>query len=68
VLAIPALPRGLREKGVLVFHKYGDRYFLREIWSAGQANGAMLGVTKAERELLQAAVPERVHVAVAAFR
>jgi hypothetical protein len=35
----------------LVFHRYGERYFLRQIWSAGYAQGRELRASKAELEL-----------------
>lgn len=68
VLVIPATAGTARATGALVFHKYGRTYFLREVWKGGLETGAQIRVSKAEREFLQAAVPERVHVAVAAFR
>jgi hypothetical protein len=68
VLVIPAHAAEPRAAGILVFHKYGRRYFLREVWKGGLETGAQIPVSRTERELLQAAVPERVHVAVARFR
>jgi hypothetical protein len=68
VLVIPANAGKSRAKGALVFHKYGRSYFLREVWTGGGDQGARIRESKAEREYLRAAVPERVHVAVAAFR
>jgi hypothetical protein len=67
IQVIPAQPKIAREKAMLVFHKYGERYFLREVWRAGTANGAQIRKTRTERELLQAAVPERVNVFVVAY-
>jgi hypothetical protein len=67
IQAVPAKPKAAREKGLLVFHKYGERYFLREVWKPGMANGAQIRKSRAERELMQAAVPERVNVWVAAY-
>jgi hypothetical protein len=34
-----------------VFRKYGDRYFLAQIWSAGERDGNELPVTSSERTL-----------------
>jgi hypothetical protein len=34
----------------LVFNKYGNRYFLREIWIAGEDSGAQLPRSRTERE------------------
>ena len=35
----------------LVFHKYGDRYFLAQVWSAGSAQGRQLMKSNAEKEM-----------------
>ena len=32
----------------LVFHKYGERYFLAEVWRAGESTGRRLVTSKAE--------------------
>ena len=37
--------------GRLVFNKYGDTYFLSEVWSSGYAQGSALYKSKTEREL-----------------
>jgi hypothetical protein len=36
---------------VFVFHKYGNHYFLRQVWSPGQSEGYELPASKVEREL-----------------
>jgi len=36
---------------VLVFHRYGDRYFLSQIWVQGEEWGRELPMTKPEKEL-----------------
>jgi hypothetical protein len=35
----------------LVFHRYGDRYFLYQIWVAGENRGRELPTTRVENEL-----------------
>lgn len=35
----------------LVFHRYGDQYFLRQIWVQGEIRGRELPETRMEREL-----------------
>ena len=35
----------------LVFHRYGDSYFLSQVWGAGNAHGRELLRSRAEREL-----------------
>jgi len=48
----------------LVFHRYGDQYFLSEIWSTGNSVGRQIPQTKQERALAQQlANPDRVIVA-----
>ena len=37
----------------LGFHRYGDRYFLAQVWTAGDSNGRELGQSRAERELIK---------------
>lgn len=40
-----------QEKGRLVFHKYGDQYFLSQIWITGESGGRELRMAHKEREL-----------------
>jgi hypothetical protein len=40
-----------RTEGRLVFHKYGDTYFLSEVWLPGSRTGSGLYKSKTEREL-----------------
>jgi hypothetical protein len=35
----------------LIFHKYGDRYFLSQVWSAGSSAGRQLMKSRAEKEV-----------------
>jgi hypothetical protein len=37
--------------GRLIFQRYGDRYFLRQIWMPGSNSGRELPTTKLEKEL-----------------
>lgn len=45
--------RQAAEKSKLVFHKYGDRYFLSQIWVAGNASGHQLPKSPRENEIAQ---------------
>jgi hypothetical protein len=36
--------------GRLVFHRYGETYFLSEVWTAGNSTGRVLFPSKAEKE------------------
>jgi len=40
-----------QERAKLVFKRYGDRYFLSQIWYPGTNEGRELAVSKIEREL-----------------
>ncbi len=42
-------------EGKLVFHRYGNRYFLRQIWTVGTDTGRELMPSKAEKELAHSA-------------
>ena len=44
-----------RDKSILIFHRYGDEYFLAEIWPVGSETGRELPKTRAERELARKA-------------
>jgi hypothetical protein len=68
ILTIPMTPKKERATGALLFYKYGDRYFLREMWAPGYSAGAQVPKGKIERELFVSALPERVHVAVVAAK
>ena len=50
-----------QEKTRLVFHKYGDQYFLSQIWTPGGQGGRQLPVSQRERELARnASVPQLI--------
>lgn len=56
----------------LIFHKYGDRYFLSEIWIAGNDTGGQFPKSRAERELNRemarnSSQPEPTIVAIGQF-
>jgi hypothetical protein len=36
----------------LIFHRYGDQYFLAQVWVAGENSGRELPRTRAEKELM----------------
>jgi hypothetical protein len=44
---------GRRGIAKLVFHRYGDRYFLAEVWDTDRSIGSQLSKTVQERELAQ---------------
>jgi len=42
------------DHGSLVFDRYGDKYFLRQIWTAGETGGLECPKSRAEKESLEA--------------
>ena len=38
-----------KNESTLVFHKYGDQYFLEQIWTSGEQEGTQLPESRAER-------------------
>ena len=50
-LSSPVVQNGPISKGKLVFRKYGDEYFLAEVWSVGLPNGRRLAKSGRERAL-----------------
>ncbi len=54
-LTIPTVRVNALSKGSLVFHRYGDEYFLSEVWPAGGLTGRELPQSRAERELVRKA-------------
>jgi hypothetical protein len=49
--SIPIVTFKTKSRGELVFHRYGDQYFLSEVWPAGGGTGRAFLKTHAEREL-----------------
>jgi hypothetical protein len=47
----PVHVRSMTRKDVLVFHRYGDSYFLSEVVTAGEDTGRELAPSHAERQL-----------------
>jgi hypothetical protein len=43
-----------RSQARLVFHRYGEQYFLSQVWNAGSLAGRELPASKAEREVMKA--------------
>ena len=54
-LTIPVITVNAMKDSSLVFHRYGDEYFLSEIWPAGGVTGRELPKSRAERELARKA-------------
>src|SRR5262249_22490324 len=57
-----------REKAGLIFNRYGDQYFLTEVWTVGDLTGRQLIPSRGEREQslgMNEAVPEVIAIAAA---
>ncbi|HEU4837246.1 MAG TPA: hypothetical protein VFS90_22635 [Pyrinomonadaceae bacterium] len=50
-LTIPISTLNPMQDGTLIFHRYGEEYFLSEIWPAGGSTGRVLPKSRVEREL-----------------
>jgi hypothetical protein len=51
VLVNAAETRKAEDKGTMVFHRYGDAYFLGQIWETGATFGAECAESQAEKEI-----------------
>ena len=53
------------KQGKLVFHRYGQRYFLSEVWNGGERTGRQLRKSGAERAIERqlAAIPSKSELA-----
>jgi hypothetical protein len=40
-----------RNRSILVFHRYGDQYYLAQVWPGGASIGRELPVSRSERDL-----------------
>jgi hypothetical protein len=49
--SIPIISFNPKNRGELIFHKYGEQYFLSEVWPAGASTGRAFPKTNAERNL-----------------
>ena len=50
-LTFAAASISAKNETALVFHRYGDKYFLSQIWTAGDAAGLQLPTSSAERAI-----------------
>ena len=50
---IPVITLDAKDRGALVFHRYGDQYFLFQVWPAGATTGRALYKSRSEREILR---------------
>lgn len=55
VSALPAETRKPQTQSKLIFHRYGNRYFLSQVWVAGHSQGRQLHESAKEKEQALAA-------------
>jgi len=58
--SIPIVTFKSKKHGELIFHRYGDQYFLSEVWPSGGGTGRAFLKTHAERELARSARDNRL--------
>ena len=59
-LTIPVNSLYPTRNGSLIFHRYGDEYFLAEVWPKGGSIGRALPKSRAERELARKAQDNQI--------
>jgi hypothetical protein len=59
---MPVRASETQEKAKLIFHKYGDQYFLSQIWTPGGNSGRELLMPRLERELAKNAIERQTIV------
>ena len=59
---MPVRASETQEDAKLIFHKYGDQYFLSQIWSRGENSGRELLMPRLERELAKNAIERQTVV------
>lgn len=52
VMMHDAITRHAPSQGKVVFHRYGDKYFLSQIWTAGNPDGLESAKSRAEKEAI----------------
>jgi hypothetical protein len=65
VMTLPASVNAPQTQTKLIFHRYGNHYFLAQVWTAGSARGRELPKSAKEKEQALAArneTPDRVTI------
>jgi hypothetical protein len=52
-ITIPVGTLTARDQSVLIFNRYGDEYFLAQVWAAGSTTGRAFAKSRRERQLQQ---------------
>lgn len=66
VVTSPASVNAPQEKSKLIFRRYGNRYFLAQVWSEGSSRGRQLRESAQEKEQLLARNEKPDQVTIAA--
>lgn len=61
-ITMPVRASETQEKSKLIFHKYGEQYFLSQIWTSGSDSGRELRMPRLERELAKKAIERQTIV------
>jgi hypothetical protein len=56
-LNVHVVEKAVRQEPKLVFHRYGDSYFLAEVWNGRGSVGKQLFTSKREREMASGKIP-----------
>lgn len=56
------------ENSRLVFHRYGNQYFLSQIWMAGETSGHQFPISRREAELAKNQTPSENVIVLASLR
>ena len=59
---MPVRSSETQEEAKLIFHRYGDQYFLSQIWTPGSKSGRELMMPRLERELAKNPIERRTIV------
>jgi len=62
VKGLPISPSASTERSKLVFNRYGDQYFLTEVWPPGSESGRQVPPCNQERDLARQIIPEHASV------
>jgi hypothetical protein len=54
VMTHDAIRSHVAAHGTMVFNRYGDKYYLRQIWTAGNPDGLECSKSRAEKQTVQA--------------
>lgn len=67
VVTSPATVKAPQQKSKLIFHRYGNRYYLAQVWSAGSSRGRELRKSSVEKEQLLARNEKPDQVTIVAY-